>query len=474
VVQAREEPSPAEVRRLGQFFTFNIPVNYLIAVIMLALWLIFHFWSLLVIGILVVANIAALYWARGQLSRGRVQASALGIAAGVIVQVLAGMYLSGGVVLPLLALLTLWPVVIALPYLGKTALLWLMVSSTACGAILGLLSLAGDRVGLSQAVPSWVWMSVDAFCIPVFTGFLCQFVWHYSSNLQDALSRLRSANIALQSSERELEHKIAERTQELAEKNQQLMKLDEMKTRFVSNASHELRSPLTAIRAFSELLAEDPSLDGRQAEFARIINSETERLAHLASDLLDLNRIEEGALQSRPRSVDVRSELELLMSSQQPLARRKGLTLRLDAPPDLPDVCTDPDGLRRVLLNLIQNALKFTERGAIVIAAAPDGNHVRIAVSDTGVGISPTDQPHVFERFYQAGNLLTEKPAGAGLGLAICHEILALQGAELQLESILGQGSTFSFKLPAVQEPRGSFTPSLVRTRGQGQEDEGG
>ena len=438
------------MQRLGQFFKFNIPVNFLIAATMFTLSYFFRFWSLLVISLLVMGNIGVLYWSRAQTKKNRVEASAVGIAAGVIVQALAGMYLSGGAVLPILGLLMLWPVMIALPYLRRKTLLRLMVVSTGGGTALGLMSLAGDTIGLSKAVPVWVWM-VDAFCIPVFIGFSCQFVWRYSSNLQDALARLRTANLALQDSEHELEQKVAERTQELAHKNQELMKLDEMKTRFVSNASHELRSPLTAIRAFSELLADDATLSASQAEFARIINSETERLSRLASDLLDLNRMESGNLEWRPRAVDLRTEMSLLHDSQRPLANEKGLALELELPASLPSVRADPDGLRQVLLNLVHNAVKFTQRGRVVLAAEPAGGSVRISVTDSGIGISPADQAHVFDRFYQAGNLLTEKPSGAGLGLAICREILAQHRAELRLESTPGEGSRFSFELPVAQ-----------------------
>ena len=440
----------AEVRRLGQFFKFNIPVNFTVAAIMFGLAYAFRFWSILVVALLVVGNIGVLHWSRAQTRKGRIEPAVTGIAAGVIVQTLAGMYLSGGVVLPILGLLMLWPVMIALPYLRKKTLLRLMVVSTAGGAALGLMSFAGDVVGLSQVLPAWVWMTVDAFCLPVYIGFCCQFVWHYSSNLQDALTQLRTTNVALQASERELEQKVAERTQELARKNQELMKLDEMKTRFVTNASHELRSPLTAIRAFSEMLSDDPALNDRQAEFARIINAETERLSRLASDLLDLNRMESGNLEWLPRSVDLPTEMGLLHASQRPLAHEKGLILELALADGLPSVSADPDGLRQVLLNLVQNAIKFTQRGSVVLAAEQVGSNVRISVIDSGVGISPADQAHVFERFYQAGDVLTEKPAGAGLGLAICHEILAQHRTELHLESTPGEGSRFSFELPVA------------------------
>jgi signal transduction histidine kinase len=430
-----------ELRRLRQFFRYNIPLNYVIAAVMFALWLVFAFWALLGIALSVAANIALLHWAQAQLRRQRIERAAIAIAAGVLLTVFAGACLSGGMVLPIMAVLPMWPVLIALPYLGKSWLLRIMLASTGCALFVSAVSLAGDMTGLSGVVPRWIPEVVTAVCLPIFTGFMCLFVWHYSRNLSEALSRSRAA-------ERELELKVAERTQELASKNQELLALDEMKTRFVSNASHELRSPLTSIRAFSELLANDDSLTESQAEFARIINAECERLTRLANDLLDLGRMEAGYVEWHPRPLDLRTELRLVLETQLPLAQRKGLTLEMRLPPKLPDVRADPDGLRRVLLNLVDNAVKFTDRGQVLLSAEPAGRRVRVEVADTGPGISAEDQAHVFERFYQAGNMLTEKPAGAGLGLAICREILSQHRTELRLDSQLGRGSRFSFELP--------------------------
>lgn len=442
------QPGPAQVRRLRQFFRFNIPYNYVIVALMIGIWIPFRFWSLLVIAAGVAINVVILHWSRAQLEKNRLETAALGIAAGVILTDLAGMFLSGGVVLPILAVLTLWPVMIALPYLRKRSLLQLMFVSTGCALALGLMAFTGDSVGLTRVVPVWVWMGVNAFCLPLFIGFLCMFVWHYSSNLAEALAQLRSANSALQSSERSLEQKVADRTAELARKNEELLKLDQMKTQFVSNASHELRSPLTSIRAFSEMLATDPTLDQTQAEFATIINAEAERLTRLATDLLDLSRMEAGYVDWNPRPLDVRLAIVGVYETHRPRADAKGVQLQISVSDHLPLVCADPDGLHRVLVNLVDNGLKFTATGSVEIKAAREGERVCISVCDTGPGISEADQALVFERFYQAGNVLTEKPTGAGLGLAICREILFQHQSQLELRSTLGKGSCFSFELP--------------------------
>jgi signal transduction histidine kinase len=243
---------------------------------------------------------------------------------------------------------------------------------------------------------------------------------------------------------------LARKVDELARKNAELLKLDELKTGFISTASHELRTPLTSIRAFSELLADDPCLDQTQREFALAINLESERLTRLANDLLDLSRMQAGAARARLRPVDLHAALGRLLQEQRPLADRQGVALDLFLPRKLPEVVADPDGLWQVLLNLTDNALKFTQVGFVVLSAKEVDGAVSVLVSDTGPGINEADLPHVFEPFYQVQNVLSGKPRGAGLGLAICREIVEQHGSELRVESILGEGSRFSFQLPVV------------------------
>jgi signal transduction histidine kinase len=446
---AGEHPNEAEqITLLSQFLKFNIPVNALIAASMFAIWYFTRFWSILIIASSVAAYIGVLWFARRRLRQGQITLAVFCIALGAIALDLSGEFLSAGSVLPTLALLTLWPVMLALPHLRKRPMVILMGVSTAAAAALSGLSFAGDQIGLMHAVPWWVPLAVNAFCMPLFVGFLCLAVWHYSSHLETTVTQLRTANAQLHESERILEQRVAERTQQLAEQNAKLMRLDDMKTQFVSNASHELRSPLTSIRAFSELLADDPGLSDTQLEFARTINLESERLSRLTNDLLDLSRIESGVVAWQPKPVDLRREIGKLVEAQWIVARQKGLALEEDLPDELPAVLADADALRQVLLNLTNNALKFTEEGRITVAAHAAPERVHVAISDTGPGISAEDQARVFERFYQAGNILTEKPQGAGLGLAICREILAQHGSELHVESALGQGSCFSFDLP--------------------------
>ena len=244
-----------------------------------------------------------------------------------------------------------------------------------------------------------------------------------------------------------------EANEQLQAANEELLALSEMKNQFISNASHELRTPLTSIRSFSEMLTADPDLDREtRVEFMDIISSESERLSRLVNNLLDLGRIQAGGYMWNPQLYDLTEELGQVVVEQQAVATAKGLELSLDVRGHLPLVRADRDAIHQVLLNLTGNAIKFTERGQVRIAAWPDADRVVVSVQDTGVGIPSEEQALVFERFYQTGDVLTSKPAGSGLGLAICKEILERHGSTIELESRVGGGSTLRFWLPAGSE----------------------
>lgn len=234
--------------------------------------------------------------------------------------------------------------------------------------------------------------------------------------------------------------------------NEQLMRVDEMKNNLISNVSHELRTPLSSIRAFSELLLDDDIDEPTRAEFTQIINEESERLSRLVSNLLDLSRIQARGIAWQFRSLDARRELELAVAALRPAADKKNLDLRVEIAADVRTVVADPDGLQQALVNLIANAVKFTSEGEIVVGAARENGSVRLSVTDSGPGMDEHEQARVFERFYQAGNMLTSKPSGTGLGLAITKEILLQHGTDIRLDSAPERGSSFSFVLPATIE----------------------
>jgi signal transduction histidine kinase len=241
---------------------------------------------------------------------------------------------------------------------------------------------------------------------------------------------------------------LEDRAETIRQANVQLTYLDEMKSNLLSNVSHELRTPLSSIRAFSELLMDPNLAPDTRHEFTSIINSEAERLSRLVTNLLDLSRIQAHGVVWHIQPLDVGKQLELAAASLRPSAAERQLELCIDLAESLPQAMADPDGLQQVLLNLLSNAVKFTDAGEVRLSAAAVDGCVRVAVADTGPGITEDQQAAIFDRFYQAGDILTSKPSGSGLGLAITKEILLQHGSDISLSSEPGAGSTFSFLLP--------------------------
>ena len=241
---------------------------------------------------------------------------------------------------------------------------------------------------------------------------------------------------------------------------------DAAKSSFLSTVSHELRTPLTSVLGFAKIIKkrlEDrifplvPKDDRKIAQTIqqiednlKVVVSEGERLTKLIDDVLDLAKIEAGKLEWHMETVDVGEVIDRATAATSSLLEPKGLHLEKRIGADLPSVTGDPDRLIQVVINLISNAVKFTDAGTITCRAERRGGEIVVGVSDTGVGISPADQPKVFERFKQVGDTLTDKPKGTGLGLPICKEIVEHHGGRIWVESEIGRGSTFSFSLPTT------------------------
>ncbi|HAV78151.1 MAG TPA: PAS domain-containing sensor histidine kinase [Anaerolineae bacterium] len=227
-------------------------------------------------------------------------------------------------------------------------------------------------------------------------------------------------------------------------------RLETVRRDFVSNLSHELRTPLASLKALTETL-QDGALDDPPAarRFIDQIQIETDALTQMATELLELSRIESGRL-----SLDLKpvSAFELLNSASERMqlqAERAGLSLRVECADDLPKVNIDSQRLEQVLVNLIHNAVKFTKPGGEVILEAETGNReVRFAVRDTGVGIPADDVPRIFERFYRVDK--SRAGSGTGLGLSIAKHIVEAHQGKIWAESVEGRGSAFFFSIPTV------------------------
>ena len=239
---------------------------------------------------------------------------------------------------------------------------------------------------------------------------------------------------------------------ELDEKAGHLRRADEMKSRFLSNMSHEFRTPLSSIRALSKLLLDrvDGELTVEQEKQVTFILRGAEDLSELVNDLLDLAKIEAGKIDIRPGRFEVAELFSALRGMLRPLLVSESVRLEFDEPVNVPALYTDEAKLSQIVRNFISNALKFTDAGEVRISAAalPAEQAVRITVRDTGVGIAEDSQQLVFEEFTQIENHLQKRVKGTGLGLPLCRKLASLLGGRVELQSRLGEGSSFSVVLP--------------------------
>ncbi|MCI5904098.1 MAG: HAMP domain-containing histidine kinase [Oscillospiraceae bacterium] len=231
---------------------------------------------------------------------------------------------------------------------------------------------------------------------------------------------------------------------------EELANSENMKNEFISSVSHELRTPLTAIKGWAETIASMPDDSQTVSKGMRVIGAETERLSQMVEELLDFSRMQNGRFTLNKATMDVLAELGDAVLIYAERARRDGITVQYDEPDMLPFIFGDRNRIRQVFINIIDNAIKYSDKGGLVSVQAlmPDADHIEIDISDTGCGISPQDLPKIKTKFYKAN--YTRR--GSGIGLAVADEIIAMHGGKLDILSKQGVGTTVKIILPVQKK----------------------
>lgn len=263
---------------------------------------------------------------------------------------------------------------------------------------------------------------------------------------------------------REMEEKVKERTRELAEKNEllqqavrQAQNADRAKSAFLASMSHELRTPLNSIIGFSGVLLQDmygPLRPDERNDITTIYNS-ARHLLGLINDILDISKIEAGKFDLNLERVNLKPILQTVVNSAFGLLKGKNIEIRSAVHDPLPDVLGDGNRIQQVILNLVSNAIKFTQKGYVTMTAGvweKNPEFVYVSVKDTGIGIKENDVGRIFDEFVQLDSPLLDQQSGTGLGLSIARKFVGIMGGQLMVESKFGVGSTFIFTLPRIRE----------------------
>ena len=243
---------------------------------------------------------------------------------------------------------------------------------------------------------------------------------------------------------------------EIAQKSRELEIASEHKSRFVANMSHELRTPLAAMLGYAELMQEgiyEPLGEKSLAALARI-RSNGQHLLGLINTVLDIAKIESGQFTLNMQEYSIETVVETVRVATESLAQNKKLALKTEVAKSLPVGLGDEQRLTQVLLNLVGNAIKFTDAGEVRVSASSANGHFAVSVTDTGPGIPEEHQARIFEQFHQVDSSNTKAKGGTGLGLAIAKQIVEMHGGRIWVESTLGKGSTFQMELPTRAEFR--------------------
>jgi len=289
----------------------------------------------------------------------------------------------------------------------------------------------------------------DIELLEVFAGVLSEAYIRYTD-----VAERRRAEEALQKAHDELELKVAERTAELAVARERAEEADHLKSAFLATMSHELRTPLNSIIGFTGIMLMGivGELTEEQRKQLIMVKNSANHLLSLINDVLDISKIEAGQVEIVPETFDMREVVEKVVRTVTSQAGEKGLMLVAEVAPEVGEITSDQRRVEQILLNLLNNAVKFTEKGEVRVECQVSDDYLVTRVLDTGIGIKPEDMDKLFLAFQQIDSGLTRRHEGTGLGLSICKKLLEMLGGEIWAESKWGVGSTFTFTLPMKNE----------------------